>query len=466
MSQAARHTASWDERGNWALSGGADGGLSRAGLHRMREVLAGYVESGAVPGLVALVGRGDQVHVEALGTLHAAHRSDTRSVGRSGGGSDGGLHGGSDGGAPDGAARGDRRTAGAPGGGPMRRDTLFRMASLTKPVTAAAVMILVEECRLRLDDPVETWLPELANRRVLARIDAPLDDTVPARRSITVRDLLTLTSGFGLVPAPPDTYPIQVAIRERGVVGDGTANWPTVGPDEWIKQLGALPLMYQPGERWQYHVGSDVLGVLVARVAGRPFGEFLRERLFEPLGMVDTGFHVPADRMHRLPTSYAHDPETGELRTWDEAVGGKYSRPPVFEAGGDGLVSTVDDYHAFHRMLLNKGSHGGERVLSRASVELMTTDHLTPEQKVEKDQFSDLFGRHGGYGFGMAVRTHRRDLASVGQFGWDGGLGTTAYADPAERLIGILLTQTAMDSADTPRLHQDFWTTVYQTIDD
>ncbi|WP_437087172.1 serine hydrolase domain-containing protein [Streptomyces sp. enrichment culture] len=432
----------------------------------MREVLAGYVESGAVPGLVALVGRGDQVHVEALGTLHAAHRSDTRSVGRSGGGSDGGLHGGSDGGAPDGAARGDRRTAGAPGGGPMRRDTLFRMASLTKPVTAAAVMILVEECRLRLDDPVETWLPELANRRVLARIDAPLDDTVPARRSITVRDLLTLTSGFGLVPAPPDTYPIQVAIRERGVVGDGTANWPTVGPDEWIKQLGALPLMYQPGERWQYHVGSDVLGVLVARVAGRPFGEFLRERLFEPLGMVDTGFHVPADRMHRLPTSYAHDPETGELRTWDEAVGGKYSRPPVFEAGGDGLVSTVDDYHAFHRMLLNKGSHGGERVLSRASVELMTTDHLTPEQKVEKDQFSDLFGRHGGYGFGMAVRTHRRDLASVGQFGWDGGLGTTAYADPAERLIGILLTQTAMDSADTPRLHQDFWTTVYQTIDD
>ncbi|MEU2264665.1 serine hydrolase domain-containing protein [Streptomyces sp. NPDC019645] len=444
----------------------------------MREVLAGYVESGAVPGLVALVGRGDQVHVETLGTVHAARRSDARSDGLSGGGSDGALHGGSQGGSPDGGgaggeagglvgtARGDRRPGGAPGGAPMRRDTLFRMASLTKPVTAAAVMILVEECRLRLDDPVETWLPELANRRVLTRIDASLDDTVPARRSITVRDLLTLTFGFGLVPAPPDTYPIQVAVRERGVIGDGTANWPTVGPDEWIKQLGALPLMYQPGERWQYHVGSDVLGVLVSRVAGRSFGKFLRERLFEPLGMVDTGFHVPADRMHRLPTSYAHDPETGELTTWDKAVGGKYSRPPVFEAGGDGLVSTVDDYHAFHRMLLNKGRHGGERVLSRASVELMTMDHLTPEQKVEKDQFGDLFGRHGGYGFGMAVRTHRRDLASVKQFGWDGGLGTTAYTDPAERLTGILLTQTAMDCADTPRLHQDFWTTVYRTLDD
>ncbi|MGA5096345.1 serine hydrolase domain-containing protein [Streptomyces lavendulocolor] len=451
MSQVIRQTVSWDGRGNWALSGGADDGLSRAGLHRMREVLAGYVESGAVPGLVALVGRGDQVHVEALGTLHAARRSDARPDGPAGGGSDGALHGASE---------------GAPVGAPMRRDTLFRMASLTKPVTAAAVMILVEECRLRLDDPVETWLPELANRRVLTRIDASLDDTVPARRSITVRDLLTLTFGFGLVPAPPDTYPIQVAVRERGVIGDGTANWPTVGPDEWIEQLGALPLMYQPGERWQYHVGSDVLGVLVSRVAGRSFGEFLRERLFEPLGMVDTGFHVPADRMHRLSTSYAHDPETGELTIWDEAVGGKYSRPPVFEAGGDGLVSTVDDYHAFHRMLLNKGRHGDERVLSRASVELMTMDHLTPEQKVEKDRFGDLFGRHGGYGFGMAVRTHRRDLASVNQFGWDGGLGTTAYTDPAERLTGILLTQTAMDCADTPRLHQDFWTSVYRTLDD
>ncbi|MGK8507056.1 serine hydrolase domain-containing protein [Nocardia asiatica] len=401
-------TVSWDRQGNWTMAGGR--GL--ANPDRLRDVLSRHVEVGTVPGLVALVSKGDDVHVEALGSLH-----DDVAV-------------------------------------PMRRDTIFRMASLTKPVTAAAVMILVEECRLRLDDPVETWLPELANRRVLSRVDAELDDTVPAVRPITVRDLLTLTFGFGLVFAPS---PIQAAMVELGVVGDGTANWPAIGQDEWLRRLGTLPLVYQPGDRWQYHVGSDVLGVLVSRVAGQPFGAFLAERLFAPLGMVDTGFHVPAAELSRLTTSYAHDPTTGELTVWDQP-GGKYSRPPAFEAGGDGLVSTVDDYHAFFRMLLGKG----ERVLSRASVALMTMDHLTPAQKVEKDQFGDHFGRHGGFGFGMAVRTHRRDLSSPGQFGWDGGLGTTAYADPAEDLVGILLTQTAMDSADTPRLHQDFWTAAYQ----
>jgi CubicO group peptidase (beta-lactamase class C family) len=419
-------STSWDMKGTWDTKGAWDTkgrweererpGLSQAGLERMRQVLAGHVGSGAVPGLVALVGRGDETHVEALGPLHAG------------------------------------------GTEPLRRDTLFRMASLSKPVTAAAVMILVEECRLRLDDPVEEWLPELADRQVLRSIDAPLDDTVPAARSITVRDLLTFTFGFGVVLAAPDTYPIQTAIRELGL--DTTS--PDFGPQEWIRRLGTLPLMHQPGELWQYHVGSDVLGVLVARVAGQPLEEFLRERLFGPLGMKDTGFHVPADRIHRLPTSYAHHPENGELVVWDEAAGGKYSRPPLFPAGGDGLVSTVDDYHAFFRMLLNKGTFGGARVLSRASVELMTMDHLTPGQKVEKDAFGDHFGRHGGYGFGLAVRTHRRDLASPGQFGWDGGLGTTGYADPAEDLVGILLTQSAMDSVHTPRLHKDFWTTAYQ----
>ncbi|MEV0616766.1 serine hydrolase domain-containing protein [Nonomuraea sp. NPDC050404] len=394
--------------------------LSQAGLDRMGRVLAGHVAAKAVPGLVALVSRGDDTHVEAMGTLHA---------------------GGSE---------------------PMRRDTLFRMASLSKPVTAAAVMTLVEECRIRLDEPVDEWLPELADRRVLNGIDAKLDDTVPAARPITVRDLLTFTFGFGAVLAPPDTYPIQTAMRELGL--DGTS--PDYGPDEWMRRLGSLPLMRQPGEMWQYHTGSDVLSVLIARVSGQPLETYLRERLFEPLGMKDTGFHVPEDRIHRLPTSYAHDPATGGLVVWDEAAAGKYSRPPKFPAGGDGLVSTVDDYHAFFRMLLDKGAcPGGGRVLSRASVELMTMDHLTPEQKTEKDAFGDHFGRHGGFGFGMAVRTHRRDLASPGQFGWDGGLGTTAYADPAEGLFGILLSQGAMDSVHTPRLHRDFWTTAYQTLD-
>ncbi len=395
-----------------------DNGLDKQRLGRLGETLERHVESGATPGLVALLRRRDDIHLEVIGNLHAG------------------------------------------GGAPMCRDTIFRMASVTKPVTATAVMILVEECRLRLDDPVEEWLPELADRRVLRRIDGPLDDTVPARRSITVRDLMTFTFGFGMVMAPPGTYPIQEAMRELGIGSDGTS--PSApGPDEWLRRLGTLPLMRQPGDRWLYNTGSDVLGVLVARVAGQSFEAFLRDRVLDPLGMKDTAFHVPAAKIHRLPTSYAHDPVTGELTVWDPAEGGAYSRPPAVEAGGSGLVSTVDDYDAFYRMLLGKHP----RILSRPSIALMTMNHLTPEQRAEKDTFENMFGSHGGFGFGMAVRTHRRDLASPGQFGWDGGLGTSAYGDPAEQLTGILLTQTAMDTPAIPRLVQDFWTAAYQAID-
>ncbi|MFI0975832.1 serine hydrolase domain-containing protein [Streptomyces sp. NPDC021093] len=402
---------------------GRRGGFSEKGLRRLGRVLAGHVESGAVPGLVALVAHRGEVHVETAGTFE-------------------------EGGA----------------GAPMRRDTIFRMASATKPVTAAAVMILVEECLLRLDDPVDEWLPELADRRVLRSIDSALDDTVPAQRPITVRDLLTLTFGFGAVLAAPGTYPVQRAIAELGLGSDGTV--PACGPDEWLRRLGTLPLMRQPGERWIYNTGSDVLGILVARVAGQSFGGFLQERVFAPLGMKDTGFHVPAEKIHRLPTSYAHDQETGKLAVWDEAAGGAYSSPPDFEVGGAGLASTVDDFHAFYRMLLNGGKSGDERILSRASVELMTMDHLTPAQKTEKDAFTEHFGTHGGFGFGMGVRTRRIDHAGVGQFGWDGGLGTTVQADPAAGLTGILLTQTAQDTQDVPRLAKDFWTATYSAIDD
>jgi CubicO group peptidase (beta-lactamase class C family) len=400
----------------------AELGLSAERLDRMHGTLARHVESGAIPGLVALVSRGAEVHVDAIGTMQAG------------------------------------------GGAPVRRDTIFRMASLTKPVTAAAVMVLAEECRLRLDDPVEPWLPELADRQVLKQIDGPLDDTEPARRPITVRDLLTLTFGFGTLIAPPG-YPIQAAARELGIGSDGPAR---PGPDEWIRRLGMLPLMYQPGEHWLYAIGSDVLGVLITRVTGQPFGAFLHERVFGPLGMDDTGFYVPPDKIGRLPPSYAHVPGSDELAVWDEAAGGAYSQPPSFEAGGSGLVSTADDYHAFYRMLLNHGKHDNERILSRAAVELMTMDHLTPGQRADKERFVRLLGYfdQGGFGFGMGVRTYRRDFAPVGQFGWDGGLGTSAYADPAEGLTGILLTQTAMDTPHTARLVQDFWTSAYQALDD
>ncbi|MFB7824211.1 serine hydrolase domain-containing protein [Streptomyces hydrogenans] len=402
-------------------------GISEAGLRRLREVLARHVESKKIPGLVALVGRGGHTHVEAMGTM----RHD--------------------------------------GGPPMRRDTVFRMASASKPVTMAAAMVLLDECRLRLDDPVDPWLPELADRRVLKRPDGPLDDTVPARRPITVRDLLTSTFGLGTDFELLDA-PIRAALFER--TDYSVVSGPAPEPDEWMRRLGELPLSYQPGERWQYDLSNEVAGVLVSRVAGVPLETFLRERVLGPLGMRDTGFHVPPEKIDRLPTLYGPDPRTGEFLVWDEAAGGRCSRPPAFQGAGGGLVSTVDDYHAYFRMLLAGGTLDGERILSRSAVELMTTNRLTPDQLAARtSMFRDMAhlapgqAQHGGWGFGMAVRTQRVDYAPLGQFGWDGGTGTTAYADPRNGLIGILLTQVGMSTPDSARLIHDFWTTLYQAVD-
>ncbi|MFF0744919.1 serine hydrolase domain-containing protein [Streptomyces sp. NPDC004111] len=405
-------------------------GLSAAGLRRLREVLEAHVESKRIPGLVALVGLGEETHVETIGTM----RHD--------------------------------------GGAPMLRDTIFRMASTTKPVAVAATMVLLDECRLRLDDPVDEWLPELAGRQVLRRPDGPLDDTVAARRPITVRDLLTSTCGLGLDMTAADS-PMMAAYFARKIYGENGWLLPAVEPDEWIRRLGTLPLMHQPGERWMYNVSDDVLGVLVARVTGRPFEAFLRERIFEPLGMKDTGFHVPADKIHRLPPLYAPDPRTGEFTVGDPAEGGHHSRPPAFASAGGGLDSTVDDYHAYFRMLLNGGTHGTDRILSRQAVELMTTNRLTAEQTASLQSWARSVvhlshgqGQTGGWGFGMTVRTYRGDYAPVGQFGWDGGAGTTTYADPKNGLVGMLLTQTGMSTPDSAHAMQDFWTTLYQAIDD
>ncbi len=196
----------------------------------------------------------------------------------------------------------------------MRRDTIFRISSMTKPITAAAAMILVEECALRLDEPVDRLLPELADRRVLKRLDGPLDETVPANRPITVRDLLTFRLGFGLIMATPDACPILKAAIDQGDRRRARRSRLAMpAPDEWLRRLGTLPLMYQPGERWLYSTGSDVLGVLIARAAGQPFDAFLRERIFAPLGMKDTGFSVPAAELDRLATGYWTNPQTGTL---------------------------------------------------------------------------------------------------------------------------------------------------------
>jgi CubicO group peptidase (beta-lactamase class C family) len=252
-------------------------GLSKARLGRMHGVMAGHVDRGAVPGLVALVSRHGEVHVDAMG-MKAVGGSDL-----------------------------------------MRRDTLFRIASMTKPVTAAAAMILVEECKLRLDEPVDRWLPELADRKVLKQIDSPLDDTVPAKRPITLRDLLTFRLGYGAVMVFPSRYPIQKAMEEAGIAP--SANIPLHPPDELMKRFGSLPLLHQPGEKWMYHSGSDILGVLIARATGQKLEGFFRERISGPLGMKDTGFSVPEAKRDQLATCYQTDPTTGRLVVFDDARG-------------------------------------------------------------------------------------------------------------------------------------------------
>jgi CubicO group peptidase (beta-lactamase class C family) len=215
-----------------------------------------------------------------------------------------------------------------------------------------------------------------------------------------------------------------------------------------------------------YHSGSDILGVLIVRATGQSLETFLRERIFAPLGMKDTAFSVPEAKLDRLATCYQTDPATGALALFDEARGGRFARPPAFESAGGGLVSTVDDYLTFSRMMLNKGKHGNERILSRLAVELMTTDQITSEQKAASPFFPGFWDNRG-WGFGLAIVTKRDDIAAVpGRFGWDGGYGTSGYSDPAEDMVAILMTQRVWDAAGTPVVYLDFWTQAYQAIDD
>jgi CubicO group peptidase (beta-lactamase class C family) len=272
--------------------------------------------------------------------------------------------------------------------------------------------------------------------------------------------------GFGIVMAPPGTYSIQTAIDDlRLAQGMPQPSLPPA-PDEWIRRFGTLPLMHQPGEKWMYHTGSDVLGVLIARASGQSFDAFLHERIFEPLDMKDTGFSTPASKLDRLATAYTRNAQTGALDIYDSPEHGQWSQRPAFPSGGGGLVSTIDDYLAFGRMMLNQGRYGSTRILSRPSVETMTTDHLTAAQKAVSGLIPGDFDNIG-WGFGLAVVTRREHPAApVGSFGWDGGLGTSWRSHPSEDMVTIILTQASWTSPVPPRVIRDFWTTAYQAIDD
>jgi CubicO group peptidase (beta-lactamase class C family) len=383
-------------------------GLSDQGKKRLHEVAQRHVGDEQVPGLVALVARGDDVHAEVLGTM-------------------------------------------AVGGPPVTRDSIFRISSDSKPITAAATLALAAEGLLDLDEPVGRLLPELAGPRVLRRMDGPLDDTVPANREITARDLLTFTFGFGTAVEmffAAEPWPVMAA--------EGALHLATLGPpdrdiqpdpDTWIAGLGSLPLLAQPGERWFYNTGASVLGVLAARAAGQQFGDVLRTRLFEPLGMTGTGFWTT--QTDRLVTAYRPAPEG--LAAWDQPDG-SWSRPPAFPDGAAGLVSTADDLLAFSRVLLR----GGAPALPAAAVRAMTTDQLTPEQKARGGLGPDFF-KDKSWGFCLAVQDD-------GSYGWAGGFGTTWLMDPGRDLTVIVLTQRQFDSPEPPAVHAEFQRAAYAAL--
>jgi CubicO group peptidase (beta-lactamase class C family) len=385
-------------------------GLSKQGLERLAEVAASHIGPDQVPGLVALVTSGDDVHVEALGELSI-------------------------------------------GGPAVRRDSLFRIASTTKPITGAVTMALVDEGRLALDEPVNRLLPELASPRVLRQMDGPLEDTVAAQREITVRDLLTFTFGFGMhfdMFTAQTPWPIMTAAIEAQLSTIGPPD-PEAAPsaDEWIKRFGALPLMAQPGERWLYNSGAQVLGVLCQRAAeASRYDEVLRSRLLEPLGMSQTSFVAPD--VSRLATAYADTPDG--LSVWDPPAG-KWSQPPAFDDGAAGLVSTADDLLAFARIFLR----GGEPVLSRESVAEMTRDQLTPAQRAGQETF--LGDRSWGLCQSVIVSGER-----TGAYGWDGGLGSSFLVDPARDLAVIVLTQRLFDSPQPPAVHTDIQDAAYAAL--
>jgi len=319
---------------------------------------------------------------------------------------------------------------------PMTRDTIFRIASMTKPVTVAAALTLVDEGKLNLADPIDRWVPELEQMHVLADPIGPVSDTVPATRPITVEDLMTHRSGLAYTFTV--TGPISSAYAHVS---------PRQDQDHWLAEIAELPLLHQPGERLTYGHSTEVLGIMLSRIEGKPLQAVLAERIFAPLGMTDTGFFISADQRSRAATMYRLDPESG-LR--DDAMGPVPVREPRFSQAGAGLVSTADDYLAFARMLFNGGSLNGERVLSEESVATMRRDRLTPEQRTQPFLGAPFWAGRG-FGLNLSLVTEPARSAQLfgpggeGAFGWPGAYGTWWQADPANDLIVIYLIQNYPD---------------------
>ena len=322
---------------------------------------------------------------------------------------------------------------------PMTRDTLFRIASMTKPITSVAALMLMEEGKLALEDPITKWAPEFSNMRVLKDAAGALDDTYPAPRDITIEDLMTHRSG--LAYAFSSVGPIAHAYQKA--LGDplGTDR----DPDDWMRALAALPLLYPPGERMHYSHSTEVLGYLVGRIAGMPFREFLLRRVFEPMGMVDTDFWIPPAKRARAAKVYRLKDDLSDL---EEAPFPTLDAPPRLTPGGGGLISTLDDYLKFARMVLNEGELDGRRYLKAETVRLMATNRLTDAQR--QIPFLGMpFWMGQGFGLGLSVILEPEKQALMGPgckgaFGWPGAFGTWWRADPEAGLILIYLIQASM----------------------
>jgi CubicO group peptidase (beta-lactamase class C family) len=395
------------------------GGFSGERLKRLTTAMRAHVDAGSVAGVVTLVHRhGETVHSDVLGWQDEEAKI------------------------------------------PMRRDTLFRIASMTKPIVSVAALMLVEEGKLRLGEPVDRFLPELVRRKVLRSPGGALTDVYDAPRPITLKDLLLHRAGIPYLLTAEG--PMQVALAEFNALvlpGD-------MPMDNWMARLGALPLVGEPGARWHYGMSTDVLGVLIQRASGMDFADYLRTRIFEPLGMVDTFFWVPDDKADRFGPAYAPDPKTGKRMVQDHPNGSRWRNPASFPSGGAGMISTADDYLKFAKMILGRGKSGDTRLLSRTTWELMTTDHLTPAERATP--FLGMpFWTSMGFGLGLSIAdnpTGQDWLGSPGRLGWPGAYGTWWVVDPKEDLIALMMIQLYFGAGGTMRT--DCETAIYQAIDD
>ena len=397
-------------------------GLSAARLDRVRKWMHGWVDSGRFAGMVTCVMRkGELAFAEVAGKADVARNK------------------------------------------PMRPDTIFRIYSMTKPLTSTAIMMLYEEGRFQLDDPISKFIPTFKNQRVFAGGSRGKIESVPAEREITFRDLLTHTSGltYGFM----ESNPVDALYRDKeNGVDFQTA---TSSLKELVERLAGFPLIAQPGKAWNYSVSTDVLGYLVEVISGQPFEVFLKDKVIKPLGMVDTDFHVPVDKHERLAANYSAG-AGGKLDLIDDPAKSRYLAPRRVNSGGGGLVSTAADYLRFCRFMLNKGELDGARLLGRKTVELMTMNHLKGDMAdMGMPRFSEstYFGTGFGLGFSVTIDPAKAQiLGSPGEYAWGGAASTAFWIDPKEDMAVVLLAQ-LMPSSTYP-VRRELRVLTYQAIVD